>query len=478
MRNNIKRLSKLTLAMGLLTCHGLTLAGQNSIVANNDSTVTTDLNIVANNKAVFKTSAKKSKTDNEDDVSHATIPVDNSNDTALLGIAYDSQTGELKALNVVYVAQQTNGALLGDNDNNGIDDGATLMGNSKSSFTFAIDKTLEDTLSLIEGSASVSINLPTVTAEGNVDLALSTAASSNVSSYTLFARIEPKKAVWLPQETPGLAGSNADLQPTSALTDWVDDVGKGQPLIDRIGDEFVQATQYSAWLMVNLRFEFHNSEDKKEIGGSLKVGYNGVVEVEGAASWASLDNAETVKVTFTAQQAGGVPTELVQVVPSKLLSCNLNTPEICLSAFEDAITYMKGNFVSQFDNNANYNATRYFTRRYDESGPTLTSYMKDVAEQSRTFASDMALRHMSSYWLQAKQDKQRADYLLADQSTYLNSAEQSAITAVQTAAGQNVTTLVNTITTCRVGAADACDIAWTGPGQLQSYDASVLEIQQ
>jgi len=477
MRDNIKRLSKLTLAMGLLTCHGLTLAGQNSIVANNDSTVTTDLNIAANNKAVFKTSAKKSKTDIEDDVSRATIPVDNSNDTALLGIAYDSQAGELKALNVVYVAQQTDGTLLGDKDKNGIDDGATLMGNSKSSFTFAIDKSLEETLSLIEGSASVSINLPTVTADGNVDLALSTAASSNVSSYTLFARIEPKKAVWLPQETADLAGSNAGLQPTSDLTDWVDKEGTGQPLIEKIGDEFVQAIQYSAWLMINLRFEFHNSEDKKEIGGSLKVGYNGVVEVEGEAEWASLDNAETVKVTFTAQQAGGEPTELSNVVPVNLLSCNLNSPEDCLDAFEDAITYMKHKFVSQFANNANYNATRYFTSRYDESGPTLTSYMNGVAEQSRTFASDMALRRMSSYWLQAKQDEQRADYLLDKQSTYLDDDQKDAITDVKTAAGQNVTTLVNTITICRVGDADACDNAWTGPDQLlQSYDASVLEI--
>lgn len=470
MRDNMKQLSKLTLAMGLLACHSLALAGQTSIAVDNPA--------VQDNASGKIAGMQKGKpTDKEGEISHATIPVDNSNDTALLGIGYDSKADALKPLNIAYVAQQADGSLLGDNDGNDIDDGATLMGNTKATLTVAIDKSFEDTLSLIEGSASVSVELPSVNADGNVALALSTAASSNVSSYTLFARVEPKKAVWLPQETlANQAGSNEDLQPTSELTNWEAAVGTtGQPLIDKIGDEFVQATEYGAWLMVNLRFEYKNSEDKNTIGGNLKVGYNGVVEVEGAANWASLENSETVKVTFTAEQRGGVPTELVTAVDSKLLSCTLNTPESCLTSFSDAINYMKTNFVTQFGNNANYNATRYYTSRYDESGPTLAHYMGGVSAQDRTFASKMALRQMSSHWVVAKQHKQRAEYLLDNQP--LTSAQQSLINAVKTAAGQNATTLRGTINTCRVGATDACDIAWTGSGQLPSYDASILEIQ-
>lgn len=473
MRDNIKNLSKLTLAMGLMACNGITLAGQNSIVIDSANDIAP---ASVQNKAANK--HIKSEQDKKGSISNATIPVDNSNDTALLGIGYDSKAGVLKSLNTVYVTTQADGTLQGDSDNNGIDDGALWLGNSKSTLTVAIDKGFEDTLSLIEGNASVSVELPTITADGNVNLALATAASSSVASYTLFTRIEPKKAVWSPQETAThLVASDKDMQPTSALTAWSAAEGTGQPLINRIGDEFIQAAQYSAWLMVNLKFEFHNSEDKKNIGGSLKVGYNGVVEVEGAASWSALDRSETVKVTFTAQQAGGTPTELVNVVPISLLSCNLNAPDVCLNAFSDAITYMKTNFVNQFDNNANYNVTRYFTRRYDESGPTLTSYMANVEQPERTFDSNLALRQMYSHWAQAKQDSYRADYLLNNQSSYLSTAEQSAISAVKTAAQQNATTLNNTINTCRVGATDACDIAWTGSGQLQSYDASVLEIQ-
>jgi hypothetical protein len=458
MRDNIKTLNQLTLAMGLMACNGLALAGQNSIVVDTYNVVAQDN---AQGKVPVKVSGKHIKTDTnkENDTNNATIPVDNSNDTALLGNGYDSQADALKALNTVFVAQQADGLLLGDTDNDGIDDGATRMGNAKATFTVAVDKSFEDTLSLIEGSASVSVNYPKINAQGNVNLALATAASSNVASYTLFARVEPKKAVWLPAESEANeAGSGADLQPTTTLTEWKNVEGTGQPLIDRIGDEFIQATEYGAWLMVNLKFEYHNAEDKNQIGGSLKVDYQGLVTVEGAASWDQLNRSETVKVTFTAQQAGGVSSELVNVVPSTLLSCNLNAPENCLSAFQDAITYMKTNFATQFDNNANYNTIRYYTRRYDESGPTLTSYMGGVTPQERTFGSGLALRQMSTHWLQAKQDQQRADYLLTSQSSYLSTSEVNAITAVKTAAGQNITTLSGKIDTCQVGAADACDI--------------------
>jgi hypothetical protein len=472
MQVNRRNLSKLTLAMGLLACHGqLFAAGQNSIV----------IDVADQSKKLTVKSAPvthyKSKKD-DDDITHATIPVDNNNDTALLGIGYDAQADALKALNTVYVAQQSNGTLLGDNDGNGIDDGATLMGNTKASFTVAVDQSFEDSLSLIEGSASVAINLPAITANGNVDLALSTAASSTSSSYTLFARVEPKKSVWLPAESASnQAGSGTDLQATTALTDWVNVVGTGQPLIDRIGDEFVQATEYGAWLMVNIKFDYHNSQDKFDIGGRLKVDYSGLVEVEGGVDWSSLENAETVKVTFTAQQAGGVPSELVNVVPVNLLSCTLSAPQVCLGAFADAVSYMKGNFVNQFASNADYNATRYYTRRYDESGPTLTTYMAAVQPQQRTFGSELALRQMSSHWMQAKQDEKRADYLLVSQGSYLNSTQQTAIAAVKTAAGQNITLLTNTMNACRVSTPDACDNDWTGPAMLQSYNNSVLEIQ-
>ena len=474
MRENIKKLSKLSLAMGLLACNGLVLAGQASIVA--DSTAKSASNSTAKSKVSVKHIAAAK--DKKDEVERATVPVDNSNDTALLGVGYDSKAGDLKAHNIVYAAVQANGGLAGDNDGNGIDDGAVRMGNSKATVTFGVDRSFEQTLSLIEGNASVSVELPTVNAEGNVNLALNTAASSNIASYTLFARVEPKKAVWLAEEAvAGQAGSGDDMQPSSEMINWKNVVGTGAPLIAKVGDEFIQATEYSAWLMVNLKFEFHNAEDKKQIGGNLKVGYNGVVEVEGAASWAALENSQTVNVTFTAQQGGGVPTELTNVVPSNLPSCTLNAPEVCLSAFEDAINYMKNNFVTQFDNNANYNATRYYTSRYVESGPTLAALTGGAAQQ-RTFASDLAIRQMSSYWMQAKQDEQRADYLLAKQASYLSSAEQTAITAVKTKASQNATTLTNTINSCRVGTPDACDTAWTGSSQLQSYDASVLEIQR
>jgi hypothetical protein len=51
--------------------------------------------------------------------------------------------------------------------------------------------------------------------------------------------------------------------------------------------------------------EYRNAEDKKNIGGQLSVSWAGGIDVDGSADFSSIDNANTVDVTITAQQYGG-----------------------------------------------------------------------------------------------------------------------------------------------------------------------------
>ena len=474
MPNITKKLSKLSCAIGAavgsiaLLASAPTLAGQVAVDINDQQT--TELRIV-------KAKATDKKAVNKDQVTRTQIPVDLSNDTVKLGVAYNSKTKQLKAHNTIFVAAKADGSLAGDNDGDSVDDSAVFMGNTESVVTFTVDQSFEDTLSLIEGNASIAIELPTINAEGNAQLALETSSSSTSATYTLFARVKPRKAVWLPEEAnAGQVASGTDMQPTDTLTGWAALSGSNEELLNNIGDEFIHAKEYGAWLMVNLRFDFHNSQDKTEIGGQLKVGYNGTVEAEGSANWSEIERSNTVSVTLTAHQEGGDTNELIHAVDPNILPCTLSDPQRCLDAFEDAVVYMKNNFVNQFDTIGNYNATRYYTQAYDKSGPTLQGVSTFNSKWSRPFAAQMGLRKMSTNYLQAKQDQQRADYLLTSQSSYLSTTQKNTIQGVRDDASQYANDLESAMNSCRDSSdVNACETSWNSNSTVP-YSTAALEI--
>jgi hypothetical protein len=137
---------------------------------------------------------------------------------------------------------------------------------------------------------------------------------------------------------------------------------------------------------------------------------------------------------------------------------------------------MREDYPTQFDSLANYNPTRYFASRYDESGPELAQYMPDTYLNTLTFNSKIALRAMSSRWEQALLDSRRASYLLNNRSTYLSTDQLSQINTVKNLADANITVLANAITTCKNGEPDDCNTEWANQTWIQSYDQTVLDI--
>jgi hypothetical protein len=175
------------------------------------------------------------------------IPVDDNNDVNNLGNGYDSITEALKGATSIYVKS----------------DGGTAVkvGNTESQFSVGVDLSHKAILDNISGGASADLSFSSVDVSGNIAIANQSAADSYVGTYTLFARVKPEKTVLLPTSVSeggvaasDLAGTGVGLVPTANFLGWQGILGNGQPLMDKVGDEFIHAIEYGAWLMVTLTF--------------------------------------------------------------------------------------------------------------------------------------------------------------------------------------------------------------------------------
>ena len=417
------------------------------------------------------------------------IPVDDNNDTHQLGNGYDSVKEESKGTASVYVSANADGSLLGDADGDGIDDSASFLGNTEAHFSVSVDASHKSVLDSISGGASADLKFASVDVSGNIAIATESAADSYVGTYTLFARVKPEKAVLLPEvESEGgiaaseLTGTGVGLQPTGSFTGWQGILGNGQPLMDKVGDEFIQAIEYGSWLMVTLKFEYRNAEDKKNIGGQLSVNWAGGIDANGSANFSSIENASTVDVTISAYQYGGDSQELATIIPNGLLSCRLNNPTACFDLFANAVDYMKTDYPEQFKNadgslNLNqFNKIRYFTERYDQTGPNWTTAMTDPYDEM-SFASRQAMREVHTLWEQALLDERRADYLVAERASEMPSAQVSKVSTISSLASDNAVNLANLVEDCLANAAATpsyCATTWANQTFMKSYDETLL----
>lgn len=398
------------------------------------------------------------------------IPVDESNDTSLLGSGYDSNTYELKNGQIIYVSTEADGST----PNQIVD-----MGNTYASFVVGIDMGADNILETLTGSASAQIGLSNLDVDAYVDIANENAADSYVGTYSFFARLKPKKQVLLPSDVDvdgvsadQLAGTGVGLQPSDSFMGWVDIGYIDEALVAQIGDEFIQAIEYGAWLMVTLKFEYLNESDKLEIGGELSVDWS-TGNVSATANWADIKDAASVKVTISAYQYGGDASELVQILPGNLLSCGLDTPEACFTLFENTLAYAKGAFPNQLTSASDYNPVRYITARYDKSGWGLTQYMPGY-DAELSFKSKLALNKMRDQLDRANLDYRRSSYLIDERRSYLD--DVTAIQEIQSLASSNAFMLDYYIDQCKAGAADDCYDLWGSQDWLSAYDRTLLDL--
>lgn len=418
------------------------------------------------------------------------IPVGDHNDTQKLGNGYNSKQKKLMPATEVYVSSSPDGLLSGDDDGDGIDDSATLMGNTEAHFTVGVDLGRKAVADAITGGAGADLSFHGVNVSGSIQLANENSADEYTGTYSLFARIKPKKAVLLPQnqavgEHPAseLAGTSEGLQSTGLFGVWHDRFADSDPdrFLDKVGDEFINAIEYGSWLMVNMKFHYRNAEDKKNIGGRLSVDWIGKINVEGGADYSAIENAATVDITVSARQFGGDSARLVQVLPTDILSCRLDNPEPCFNLFEQAVSYMQSDYPNQFRNGdgslnlSKFNPVRYFTARYDESGPGFAAKMTHSIDQL-SFASRQAYRKFQYQLETAYQHKMRADYLTRERASDMSADQRAKVENIFEMASDNVDTLQDLSETCLSGEPHECHDLWSAGGHLRSYDEKLLEL--
>ena len=186
------------------------------------------------------------------------------------------------------------------------------LGNVSGEFELKQDLGFSDLIDRLGGKLSVDTNFPTVRAGASARYATENTASVNASSYNFFWRATPKKRV-LKRGSDG----------TYRLSAFGQEVAKQSAFaLDRCGDEFITSIEYGAMLNVTLKMEFRNEQDKRDIGGNLKVDVTaGVVQVDGSLDYLDQTVKKSVKISVEAQQQGGDPLQLLQIIPDNLVSC-------------------------------------------------------------------------------------------------------------------------------------------------------------
>ena len=344
------------------------------------------------------------KADQQDEETHLSTVPGSENDTVTLGTAYHSE----------YEGFYTVTSVLGKED--------TSYGNSEMDLTVGVDAGYSQLYNMLDGKLGAQLSVPAVSAGIGASYAKEHAADSYTGTYTLFMSLKPKKKILVPDDDSGFKVSQA-------ATDIV--INQPGNLFENIGDEFVTAIEYGSQVMVNLKFEYKNSEDKVKWGGQLNVDWAGGVSVGGSLT--SVDNniKKNIKISVSAIQMGGDESRILSVIPDKLIECTMLNPQPCFEIFANTITYMKTDFVNQFNSLNDYNVVKLYTDKYKTSGPGLALLVPQTANPEKSLLTKLAIDNMTERWVQSNLDHRRADNLLNYYGTELTAAQRDALSAIR-----------------------------------------------
>ncbi|WP_141734140.1 internalin [Oligoflexus tunisiensis] len=341
------------------------------------------------------------------------------------------------------------------------------LGNVTAEFELKQDLGFNDLIDRLGGKLSVDTNFPTIRAGASARYATENTASVNANSYNFFWRATPKKRV-LKRNTDG----------TYRLSAFGQEVAKTPAFaLDRCGDEFITSIEYGAMLNVTLKMEFRNEQDKRDIGGNLTVDVTaGVVRVDGKLDYLDQTVKKSVKITVEAQQHGGDPLQLLQIIPDNLVTCSLDNPSLCFSVFAEAIKYAKNDLAGQFTSLDSYNVVKYTTEKYTESGiynlqppggyPTIGVLVEDARQT------------LDRRFQQALMDRSRARKLINSYREWLSEELYEQIMDLEAKANRNTTRLSNASVYCYDNPYNGClEQAENTLKLLETYDPKLLSIQ-
>jgi hypothetical protein len=322
---------------------------------------------------------------------------------------------------------------------------------------------------MLDGKLGAQLDIPAITVSVGATYAKENAADNYTGTYTLFASLKPKKRLLIPADDSGFAATQGAIDIVTA--------NPGNKLED-IGDEFLSAIEYGSQVIVNLKFEYKNAEDKVKWGGQLDVDWQGKIQVSGELSSTNNSIKRDIKITVSAKQMGGDANQILTVIPNEIIECTMENPQPCFDIFTNTINYMKTNYVNQFNSLDDYNVVKLFTDKYRTSGPGLDILVPEGTNPAKVMLTKLAIKNMTERWIQAIMDHRRADNLLNYYSGELPTAKRSALEQLRGDALLNSFLLADSVGYCNDNPIGSfCrDREVQANTYLGAYDRNLLEL--
>lgn len=328
------------------------------------------------------------------------------NDHVRLGTGYNRDTNEF--INV----QTVDGRIDETLGNTVVDTGLT------------IDGSYEEALSILNGKVDLDVTFPVIRIQAGADLAKEMASTEFSNTYTFQAWMTPKKRTLQPHDT------NAGFTVTSAGNTLANQY-QGN-LMEVAGDSYISEIEYGAQLLVNMRVEYLSEQHKTDIGGYIGVDYAGGnigVSVDGQLRYIDTDLKKSVRISVRAVQKGGDPKQLLNIIPSNIITCSLDNYEPCFDLFVDAVNYAKDDFRLQFNNLSDYNVVRYAATPYAIS--SLDVRRLDPADQEVSFSTTFQTLWLESAFKTAISHENRARSVLAKYSSWMSDTQRNTVEQAQ-----------------------------------------------
>jgi hypothetical protein len=356
------------------------------------------------------------------------------------------------------------------------------LGNTVADTDLTIDGSYDEALSILNGKVDLDVTFPVVRVQAGADLAKEMTATEFSNTYTFQAWLTPKKRTLQPRD------ANVGYTVTSAGNTLATQYQS--QLMALAGDSYISEIEYGAQLLVNMRVEYLSEQHKTDIGGYIGVDYgkgNIGVNVDGQLRYIDEDLKKSVRISVRAVQKGGDPKQLLNIIPSNIISCSLDNYEPCFDLFVDAVNYAKNDFSNQFNSLSDYNVVRYSATPYSVS--SLDVRRLDPATEEPSFSYTVKVRQLEDAFKEAIRHENRARSVLAKYSSWMTEAQRTAAEQVKAGAYNNAWIYNEYALMCRNNPyGSACKDNWDDyvaqcgtanyPACLETYSVSDLNIEQ
>lgn len=299
------------------------------------------------------------------------------------------------------------------------------------------DIDFDSMVKLLNGQLSAGANFPGISVKGAVDYASRNASTNYSSTYTLFYEVKPE-SVWL---IPKTLKVNSFGQKAINMGEKV--------MLETCGDEYLSEIAYGSRLLVNLKFVFANSLDKRSIEGELSAAISeagvDIAKVEGSLKKVDDKVKDKIVVLLEAEQYGGDEARLVEILPDNFLECRLDNAEACFKMFNRTIAYAR-TMTEQLSDSSSYKPIRFITESYKDA--LLTELMPSELTPIINDRIDRKRRELYRMYKEYLQDNDRSSKILRYYKKFLNVDEIKAIDEIKRHTEDNATEVFKALESC------------------------------